>query len=146
MDQHKIEEIALAATEANDAFLVDVELKPNNVIVVYADSDAGLSIDQIKMINRKIEAELDRDVEDFNLTVSSPDLNNPLKIWRQYKKNVGRTLKVKFQDRQAEGDLVEVMEENITLSIPGVKKKDPATSLTIAFADITEAKVAIKFK
>ena len=146
MDQHKIEEIALAATEANDAFLVEVELKPNNVIVVYADADAGLSIDQIKMINRKIEAELDRDVEDFNLTVSSPDLNNPLKIWRQYKKNVGRTLKVKFQDRQAEGDLVEVMEENITLSIPGVKKKDPATSLTIAFADITEAKVAIKFK
>ncbi len=113
MDQHKIEEIALAATEANDAFLVDVELKPNNVIVVYADADAGLSIDQIKMINRRIEGELDRDVEDFNLTVSSPDLNKPLKIWRQYKKNVGRTLKVKFQDRQAEGDLVEVREEDI---------------------------------
>lgn len=123
MDQHKIEEIALAATEANDAFLVEVELKPNNVIVVYADADTGLSIDQIKMINRKIEAELDRDVEDFNLTVSSPDLNKPLKIWRQYKKNVGRTLKVKFQDRQAEGDLVEVNEEDITLSIPGKKEK-----------------------
>jgi len=146
MDQHKIKEIALAATEANDAFLVEVELKPNNVIVVYADADTGLSIDQIKMINRKIEAELDRDVEDFNLTVSSPDLNKPLKIWRQYKKNVGRTLKVKFQDRQAEGDLVEVTEEDITLSIPGKKKKDPATALTIAFADITEAKVGIKFK
>ncbi len=146
MDQHKIEEIALAATEANDAFLVDVELKPNNVIVVYADADAGLSIDQIKMINRRIEGELDRDVEDFNLTVSSPDLNKPLKIWRQYKKNVGRTLKVKFQDRQAEGDLVEVREEDITLSIPGKKKKDPAAALTIAFADITEAKVGIKFK
>ena len=128
MEQHKIEEIAFAAAEANEAFLVDVELKPNNVIVVYADSDAGLSIDQIKMINRKIEAELDRDVEDFNLTVSSPDLNKPLKIWRQYKKNVGRTLKVKFQDRQAEGDLVEVSEEDITLSIPGTKKKDPATA------------------
>jgi len=146
MDQHKIEEIALAATEANDAFLVDVELKPNNVIVVYADADAGLSIDQIKMINRRIEGELDRDVEDFNLTVSSPDLNKPLKIWRQYKKNVGRTLKVKFQDRQAEGDLVEVREEDITLSIPGKKKKDPATALTIAFADINEAKVGIMFK
>ena len=137
MDQHKIEEIALAAAEAYDAFLVDVELKPNNVIVVYADADAGLSIDQIKMINRRIEGELDRDVEDFNLTVSSPDLNKPLKIWRQYKKNVGRTLKVKFQDRQAEGDLLAVREEDITLSIPGKKKKDPATALTIAFADIT---------
>ena len=146
MDQHKIEQIAKVAAEANYAFLVDVELKPNNVIVVYADADSGLSIDQIKMINRKIEAELDRDVEDFNLTVSSPDLNKPIKIWRQYKKNVGRTLKVKFQDRQAEGDLTEVTEKNITLSISGKKKKDPATALTIAFADITEAKVGIKFK
>ena len=146
MDQHKIEEIAKVAAEANDAFLVDVELKPNNVIVVYADADSGLSINQIKMINRKIEAELDRDVEDFNLTVSSPDLNKPLKIWRQYKKNVGRTLKVKFQDRQAEGDLMEVTAKDLTLSIPGKKKKDSATVLTIAFADITEAKVGIKFK
>lgn len=146
MDQHKIEEIAKVAAEGNDAFLVDVELKPNNVILVYADADSGLSINQIKMINRKIEAELDRDVEDFNLTVSSPDLNKPLKIWRQYKKNVGRTLKVKFQDRQAEGDLTEVTEKDITLRISGKKKKDPATALTIAFADITEAKVGIKFK
>jgi len=146
MNQHKIEEIAKVAAEANDAFLVDVALKTNNVIIVYADADSGLSIDQIKMINRKIEAELDRDVEDFNLTVSSPDLNKPIKIWRQYKKNVGRTLKVKFQDRQAEGDLTEVTEKDITLRISGKKKKDPATALTIAFADITEAKVGIKFK
>ena len=146
MEYDKVATALTTAVEENDAFLVDLEIKPNNVIVAYVDADSGLTMEQIKMINRKMESLLDRDEEDFNLTVSSPDLNRPLKIWRQYKKNVGRTLKVKFQDRQAEGDLVEVMEENITLSIPGVKKKDPATSLTIAFADITEAKVAIKFK
>src|SRR6056300_1069987 len=146
MEYAKIEKVAEQATVENNAFLVELEVKPNNVIIAYVDADEGLSMDQIKMINRKMESELDRDIEDFNLTVSSPDLNRPLKIWRQYKKNVGRTLKVKFQDRQAEGDLVEVMEEDITLSIPGIKKKDPATALTIALADITEAKVAIKFK
>jgi ribosome maturation factor RimP len=146
MEQSRIEEVALAAAEENGAFLVDLELKPNNVIVVYADADAGLSIDQIKMINRKIEAAFDRDVEDFNLTVSSPDLNKPLKIWRQYKKNVGRTLKVKYSDRQVEGDLIVCKEEHIVLSVPGAKKKDPAQEVEIAFADITEAKVAIKFK
>ncbi len=146
MEQSRIEEVALAAAEENGAFLVDLELKPNNVIVVYADADAGLSIDQIKMINRKIEAAFDRDVEDFNLTVSSPDLNKPLKIWRQYKKNVGRTLKVKYSDRQVEGELIVCNEENIVLRVPGAKKKDPAQDVEIAFADITEAKVAIKFK
>jgi len=146
MEQSKIEEVALAAAEENGAFLVDIELKPNNVIVVYADADAGLSIDQIKMINRKIEAAFDRDVEDFNLTVSSPDLNKPLKIWRQYKKNIGRTLKVKYSDRQVEGDLLVCNEETIVLNVPGEKKKDPAQQVEIAFADITEAKVAIKFK
>jgi ribosome maturation factor RimP len=146
MEQSRIEEVALAAAEENGAFLVDLELKPNNVIVVYADADAGLSIDQIKMINRKIEAAFDRDVEDFNLTVSSPDLNKPLKIWRQYKKNVGRTLKVKYSDRQVEGELIVCSEESIVLRVPGAKKKDPAQDVEIAFADITEAKVAIKFK
>lgn len=146
MEQSKIEEVALAAAEENGAFLVDIELKPNNVIVVYADADAGLSIDQIKMINRKIEAAFDRDVEDFNLTVSSPDLNKPLKIWRQYKKNIGRTLKVKYSDRQVEGDLLVCNEETIVLNVPGEKKKDPVQEVEIAFADITEAKVAIKFK
>jgi len=146
MEQSKIEEVALAAAEENGAFLVDIELKPNNVIVVYADADAGLSIDQIKMINRKIEAAFDRDVEDFNLTVSSPDLNKPLKIWRQYKKNIGRTLKVKYSDRQVEGDLLVCNVETIVLNVLGEKKKDPAQEVEIAFADITEAKVAIKFK
>jgi ribosome maturation factor RimP len=146
MDQSRVEQIAQEAAALNEAFLVDVEINPNNVIVVYVDSDTGLSIDQIKMINRKIEAELDRDVEDFNLTVSSPDLNKPLKMWRQFQKNVGRSLKVKFQDRQAEGDLIEVAEEYIVLSVPGKKKKDPAETLKIDFVHLSEAKVVIKFK
>ena len=86
MEYAKIEKAAEHTTVENNAFLVELEVKPNNVIIAYVDVDEGLSMDQIKMINRKMESELDRDVEDFNLTVSSPDLNRPLKIWRQYKK------------------------------------------------------------
>lgn len=146
MEYAKIERAALEAAEANDAFLVDLEVKPNNVIVAYVDADQGLSIDQIKMINRQMEAALDRDEEDFNLTVSSPDLNKPLKIWRQYKKNLGRDLKVKFSDRQAEGELVEVSEDFIVLNVPQKKKNDPPVALQIQFSELTEAKVAIRFK
>ena len=90
MEYDKVAKALTTAADENDAFLVDLEIKPNNVIVAYVDADTGLTIEQIKMINRKVESLLDRDEEDFNLTVSSPDLTRPLKIWRQYKKNEGR--------------------------------------------------------
>jgi ribosome maturation factor RimP len=146
MDYAKIESAVESAATDNDAFLVELELKPNNIIVAFVDSDNGLTIEQIKMINRQIESDLDRDVEDFNLTVSSPDLNRPLKTWRQYKKNVGRYLKVKFNERQEEGMLVKVEAKYLVLSVPNKKKSAPNTELEIQFADIAEAKVAIRFK
>lgn len=146
MDYAKIESAVESAATDNDAFLVELELKPNNIIIAYVDSDNGLTIDQIKMINRQIESDLDRDVEDFNLTVSSPDLNRPLKTWRQYKKNVGRYLKVNFNERQEEGMLMKVEVNYLVLSVPNKKKSAPNTELEIQFADIAEAKVAIRFK
>ena len=146
MDYAKIESAVEIAATDNDAFLVELELKPNNIIVAFVDSDNGLTIEQIKMINRQIESHLDRDVEDFNLTVSSPDLNKPLKTWRQYKKNVGRYLKVKFNERQEEGMLMKVEAKYLVLSVPNKKKSAPNTELEIQFADIAEAKVAIRFK
>jgi ribosome maturation factor RimP len=146
MDYAKIESAVESAATDNDAFLVELELKPNNIIVAFVDSDNGLTIEQIKMINRQIESDLDRDVEDFNLTVSSPDLNRPLKTLRQYKKNVGRYLKVKFNERQEEGMLMKVEAKYLVLSVPNKKKSAPNTELEIQFADIAEAKVAIRFK
>ena len=146
MDYAKIESAVESAATNNDAFLVELELKPNNIIIAYVDSDNGLTIDQIKMINRQIESDLDRDVEDFNLTVSSPDLNRPLKTWRQYKKNVGRYLKLKFNESQEEGMLMKVEAKYLVLSVPNKKKSAPNTELEIQFADIAEAKVAIRFK
>lgn len=146
MDYAKIESAVEIAATNNNAFLVELELKPNNIILAYVDSDNGITIDQIKMINRQIESDLDRDVEDFNLTVSSPDLNRPLKTWRQYKKNVGRYLKVNFNERQEEGMLMKVEAKYLVLSVPNKKKSAPNTELEIQFADIAEAKVAIRFK
>ena len=146
MDYAKVESAVESAATDNDAFLVELELKPNNIIVAFVDSDNGLTIEQIKMINRQIESDLDRDVEDFNLTVSSPDLNRPLKTLRQYKKNVGRYLKVKFNERQEEGMLMKVEAKYLVLSVPNKKKSAPNTELEIQFADIAEAKVAIRFK
>ena len=146
MEYAVIEQAAKLAAEENNAFLVELEVKPNNVIIAFVDSDEGLNMDQIKMINRRMEAEFDREIEDFNLTISSPDLNRPLKILRQYNMNVGRFLKVKFNDREEEGELLEVTEEYIVLSVPQQKKSAPNQELKIDFNDLTEAKVAIRFK
>jgi ribosome maturation factor RimP len=146
MEYAVIEQAAKLAAEENNAFLVELEVKPNNVIIAFVDSDEGLNMDQIKMINRRMEAEFDREIEDFNLTISSPDLNRPLKILRQYNKIVGSFLKVKFNDREEEGELLEVTEEYIVLSVPQQKKSAPNQELKIDFNDLTEAKVAIRFK
>ena len=146
MNYAKTESIVKSAATDNNAFLVELELKPDNVIVAYVDSDQGLTINQIKMINRQIETVLNRDIEDFNLTVSSPDLNRPLKTLRQYKKNIGRYLKLKFNNREEEGMLMKVEEKYLVISIPNEKKSTPNTELKIKFTDIAEAKVAIRFK
>ncbi|MEC8458401.1 MAG: hypothetical protein VXY91_03215 [Bacteroidota bacterium] len=146
MNYAKTESIVKSAAADNDAFLVELELKPDNVIVAYVDSDQGLTINQIKMINRQIETALNRDIEDFNLTVSSPDLNRPLKTLRQYKKNIGRYLKLKFNDREEEGMLMKVEEKYLVISVPNEKKSTPNTELKIKFTDIAEAKVAVRFK
>lgn len=146
LEQGKIQNVAEEAVSKHGAFLVDLEIKPNNVIVLYADADEGLNMDQIKMINREVEKALDRDEEDFSLTVSSPDLNRPLKIRRQYQKNIGRALKVKHEDRETKGDLVDVNDEGIILSVKPKKKNEPAQEVAVQWADLTEAKIVVQFK
>ena len=102
--------------EGTDVFIVELNVSEQNRIHVVADSDSGLSIDKCVAVSRSIEGRLDREVEDFELQVTSPGLTNPLKVTRQYKKNVGRGLKVKtLEDKSLEGKLVEATDEGIVL-------------------------------
>jgi ribosome maturation factor RimP len=93
-------------------------------------------------------------VEDYSLEVSSPDLMKPLKVLRQYMKNIGRTVQVKLNDKsKCEGLLQSASESGITLltaskeEIPGTKKKTMVErEKQIPFTDITETKIVISFK
>lgn len=147
MDREKIENAVNQTLENQNAFLVDLEIKEGNVITVFADADNGVTIQQLKMLNREIESTLDRDVEDFSLTVSSPGLERPFKVLRQYKNNVGRWVKVKTQLQETViGKLEDATDEDITLNIPpDRKKKQPAKKQTLAYADIVETKIEIRF-
>ena len=140
----------------NGCYLIDIHIDTANRIVVEVDNDhRGLSVEDCIAISRNIEHNLDREAEDFSLEVTSPGLSKPLKVWRQYKKNVGRNLKVQTaeNEKKLEGKLTAADENGISLEvvtkerIEGRKKKEKITTeYKFNYNQITEAKVVISFK
>jgi len=134
----------------SDRFLVEVKVKPNNVIEVYVDSDAAINIDHCVEISRFIEGKLDRDVEDFELSVMSWGLSGALKMDRQLQKYVGKDVEVKTKELgKIQGKLISFDEEKVEIQ-PAPKKTskkkpaEPQTNLILP-RKITEIKPAIIF-
>jgi ribosome maturation factor RimP len=114
----------------------------------------NVSIEDCMSVSRNIEHNLDREDADFELHVSSAGLDKPLRVHAQYVKNIGRGLDVKLKSKEkTTGTLVEVNTEGIVLErsekqiIEGKKKKELVViKETIAFSDISEARIVITFK
>ncbi len=154
MDNKKVIDLVNSALEVNkELFLIDLKILPDNKIYVEVDGDSGVSLKECIRISRAVEHNLDRDEEDFSLEVTSPDVSNPLKVKRQYFKNIGRILTVKINDKTTvEGTLKEVGENTIQLEWKarepkpiGKGKVSVVKNATIPFEDINEAKVKIIF-
>lgn len=145
LDKFNILEIVKEALEGTDKFLVNLKITPNNRIFVDIDGDNGITIDDCIELSRKIENSLNRDEEDFELNVSSAGADSPLKLPRQYRRHIGRTLSVETLDgSQYEGALESADEQQIVLRTKGTKKAAPQ-QVTLAFADIKTARVVIRF-
>lgn len=135
----------------DDIFLVNIKIKPTNNFKIYIDADTGLGIEKCIKINRslyKIMEEMGMYPEgDFSLEVSSPGLDEPLKLLRQYKKNIGRTVDVTtLLDEKKEGVLTAVTDEKITIEFTeGKGKKAVLKTEEIPFESIKQTKVQIKF-
>jgi ribosome maturation factor RimP len=135
----------------DDIFLVSIKVKPTNNYKIYLDADGGLGIEKCIKINRalyKIMEEMGMYPDgDFSLEVSSPGIDEPLKLLRQYKKNIGRNVEVITNDEAVkEGLLKEVTDEAITIEqAEGKGKKAVIVNTIISFADIKQTKVLIKF-
>ncbi|MBX9732857.1 MAG: ribosome maturation factor [Chitinophagaceae bacterium] len=132
-------------------FCVNMRIKPTNNIKVFLDGDEGLPIAKCVQFNRKLyklieESGLYPD-GDFSLEVSSPGVDEPLKLIRQYKKNIGRALHITFADDSVkEGVLEAVAEADIVLAhTTGKGKKAVTEQLVIPFNNIKSATVQIKF-
>ena len=133
---------ALAGT---DRFLVEVKVKPNTVIEVFIDSDTAVSIDHCAELSRFVESKLDRDVEDYELSVLSWGLSGALKMDRQLQKYLGKDVEVKTKETgKQQGKLVGLDAEKVEFA-PAPKKaskKKPAEESVNLF--IERKKVEIK--
>lgn len=136
---------------ADDTFLVSVKVKPINNIKIYLDADNGLGIEKCIKINRalyKIMEEMGMYPDgDFSLEISSPGVDEPLKLLRQYKKNTGRNVEVTMNDdTKKTGKLTGVTEESINIEYTeGKGKKAVIKTEEIPFAEIRQTIVQIKF-
>ena len=94
IDTKKIIEAAERNLQGTDMYVVGCTCTPGNDIELLIDSDTSVAIDACVRLSRSIEEELDRDEEDFSLTVASAGIGSELKCLRQYRKLVGSTVEV----------------------------------------------------
>ena len=154
MDKEKIKGLLNNALEENsELFLIELKFLADNKIYVEVDGDHGVSLKECIRINKEIEHNLDREEEDFSLEVTSPDVANPLKVKRQYIKNINRILDVKLKDNSTvQGTLMKVADNKIELEWKarepkpiGKGKITVVKNAIVQFEDILEAKVKIIF-
>ncbi len=153
MEQKRVLDLLKEALQENESlFVVDVKFSDANKINITLDGDDGINLKECIRISRYIENDLDRDEEDFSLEVSSSDIAAPIKIIRQYNKNIGRIVKLKTLTEKFEGTLIKVNENDIELEWKarepkpiGKGKVTVTKNATVAFKDIIEAKVKIVF-
>jgi ribosome maturation factor RimP len=134
-------------------FLVDVIItsrKGPKKVMILADGDQAFTIDDCANLSRLVAKELDdRGLIDDNyyLEVSTPGVDHPIKLNRQFVKNIGRSLKVKVKEVQVEGKLTEVTADKIFLQQEtGSGKKKETKTIELLIADIEKALVQISFK
>lgn len=132
-------------------FLVEIKIKPTNNVKVYLDGDQGITIEKCIAINRALYKQIEElklfPNDDFSLEVSSPGLDEPLKLHRQFVKNTGRPVEILLKDgRKIEGKLLEVTEDALLVEeTRGKNKKKEIIQHTLLLTDIKSTKLQIVF-
>lgn len=138
-----------------DCFLVDFELPSPTRLEVFIDCDSGMTFEKCRKISRYLEAAIEEENwfgEKYTLDVSSPGLSRPLKLKRQYHKNIGRGLNVTLEDGSVKnGKLLKVEDgaitiEEIVIVKEGKKKKKQEVQTELPFSRIKKSLIEISFK
>ena len=135
------------------SYLVDVTVSSANKIRVIIDNFNGISIDECVSMSRWIEQQLDRETEDFELEVTSPGLDQPFRVLRQYEKNIGKEVEIKLSDgSKIQGTLVTAGSDSVEIEqqqkekVEGKKGRQLVTrKFSFPFSEIKETRIVIKF-
>jgi ribosome maturation factor RimP len=155
----QVETIVLDALNAEpNYFLVEARIKPTNNVKIFLDGDQGITIEKCVQFNRSMYKKIEEanifPPGEFSLEVSSPGLDEPLKLHRQYKKNIGRFIEVILQDgTRKEGRLLEVSEDGIIVEEKLGKKSEHGRvarnlsleNRTYLFNNIKSTKIQVVF-
>ncbi len=137
--------------DETDFFCVNFKVKPTNNFKIFLDGDNGITIEKCVQINRKLYKAIEElaiyPEGDFSLEISSPGVDEPLKLNRQYKKNIGRFVEIIFNDDSVkEGKLLEVTETDIIIeTVDGKGKKAVTQQVLVPISNIKTATVQVRF-
>ena len=154
MDIQKIRQVAEVALEGTDRFVVDVKCSPANEIEIVIDADSAVDLDACVELSRAVEAQFDREVEDYELSVYSAGVGQPLKLLRQYVKIIGSSVEVLLKDgikilaklERADNDGIAISYEEKQL-IEGKKRKQTvAVTKEYKWEEIKYVKEYLDFK
>ena len=150
--KEQVTQLANEALENTDRFVVDITVSKSNVIFVYIDADSSVTIDHCVELSRFIEGRLDREVEDYELSVSSAGIDYPLLKHRQLNKYIEKELEILHNDGIKKiYKLLSFNEEKIevqeaVIKVLGKLKKTKYTEIVeLPFTDIKEIKPYINF-
>lgn len=138
--------------EKPSIFLIDFVVTDAFKVIVNLDGDDGVALQDCIDVSRFIDNNLDREEQDYSLEVASVGVGSPLKLVRQYKKNIGRTLIVKTEGEIIEAELVDANDDFVVLSWKarepkklGKGKETVQKELKLPYGNIKEAIVTVTF-
>ena len=143
--------VAGITSQSETVFPVEIKISPANDIKVFLDADDGITIEKCTSINKALYKYIEESElfpgGNFSLEVSSPGVDEPLKLFRQYKKNIGRRIEVVLNDgTKAEGKLLNITDDEIVIEDKtGKGNKTTVKATTILFNQIKHTKVLITF-
>jgi ribosome maturation factor RimP len=138
--KQEIEKLVEENIKDTEMFLVSIDVSQSNKITVLVDSNKGVSVKDCVKLSRHIEANYDRDVEDYDLEVSSPGLDKPFAVKQQYVKNIGRQVKIKTGDSELKGLLKSADDSKIII------ETEIKEDIELLLSNVKSAKVVISFK
>lgn len=154
IDKELVNQIVSEYLEERNFFLVDMNISRDNRIAIEIDSDNPVSLDDCADLSHYIESKLDREEEDYELSISSAGISSAFKIDRQYQKNLGKEVEVLTRDgmkykgvlQAYDGEKMDlVITQNVKLE--GAKRKTEVEEIiSIEKKNIKSTKLIIRFK